>query len=169
VDPTFVDLPRPSDIGVRTFDAINASMAAMTGVSSNNAAVKTTFTSVRQSLPAVNDIQAFLSSHQTSIAQLAVQYCSVLVNDTTARQSYFPGLNFAADITGQQNALIDPLMNRAIGVVDSQPTDSQVRTELQALVGRLCAGGSCSSGARTPTVVKAVCGAAVGNAAMLVQ
>jgi hypothetical protein len=131
--------------------------------------VKTTFTSVRQSLPAVNDIQAFLSSHQTSIAQLAVQYCSALVNDTTARQSYFPGLNFSADITSQQNALIDPLMNRAIGVVDSQPTDSQVRTELQALVGRLCAGGSCSSGTRTPTVVKAVCGAAVGNAAMLVQ
>ncbi|HEX4972131.1 MAG TPA: LamG domain-containing protein [Steroidobacteraceae bacterium] len=169
VDPTFVDLPRPSDIGVRTFDAINASMAAMTGVSPNNAAVKTTFTSVRQSLPAVNDIQAFLSSHQTSIAQLAVQYCSALVNDTTARQSYFPGLNFSADITSQQNALIDPLMNRAIGVVDSQPTDSQVRTELQALVGRLCTSGSCSSGARTPTVVKAVCGAAVGNAAMLVQ
>ena len=31
------DEPRPSDIGVRTFDEINASMAAMTGVSPNTA------------------------------------------------------------------------------------------------------------------------------------
>ena len=63
---------RLSDIGVKTFDAINATMASITGVSPNNAKVKATYANVRQSLPAVHDIQAFLSSHQTSIAQLAL-------------------------------------------------------------------------------------------------
>ncbi|MGH8189422.1 MAG: LamG domain-containing protein, partial [Steroidobacteraceae bacterium] len=74
VTPPVVDLDKPSDIGVRTFDEINASLAALTGVSANNVDVKETYTTVRQALPAVDDLQAFLSSHQTSIAQLAVQY-----------------------------------------------------------------------------------------------
>ena len=169
VQPPFAAVPRPSVIGVRTFDAINATMASVTGVSANNTAVKTTFTNVRQSLPAVPDIQAFLSSHQTSIAQVAIQYCNSLVNDTTARASFFQGLNFSADITLQRDALINPLVARGIGTVGTQPTDSEVRTELDALVTRLCANGTCSSGTRTPIVVKAVCGAALGNAALLVQ
>lgn len=160
---------RPADIGVRTFDAINATMAAVTGVSPNEPAVKATYTNIRQSLPATPDIQAFLSSHQTAIAQLAIQYCSALVDDTAARANYFPGLNFAADVTVQRSALIDPLVSRVIGNASSQPSDAEVRTELDALVTSLCAGGACSSGARTPTVVKAVCGAAVGSAATLVQ
>lgn len=169
VTPPVVDLDKPSDIGVRTFDEINAALAALTGVSPNDAGVKQTFTTVRQALPAVDDLQAFLSSHQTSIAQLAVQYCNALVNDTSARTAYFPGLVFTNDITAQQNALLDPLIERIRGNVDSQPTDTDMRTELQNLIGELCTGGSCSSGTRTPTVVKAVCGAALGSAAMLVQ
>lgn len=169
VAPPVVDLDKPSDIGVRTFDEINASLAALTGVSANNAGVKATYTTVRQALPAVDDLQAFLSSHQTSIAQLAVQYCNALVNDQSARTAYFPGLVFTNDITAQQNALIDPIIDRVRAGVDSQPDDVDIRTELQNLVSELCSGGSCSSGQRTPTVVKAVCGAALGSAAMLVQ
>ena len=85
-------MPRPSDIGFRTFDEINATMAAVTGVSPNTPAVKSTFTSIRQSLPAVDSIEAFLASHQTAIAQLAIQYCDALVESPQAT-SYFPGLN----------------------------------------------------------------------------
>ncbi|MGH8241426.1 MAG: LamG domain-containing protein, partial [Steroidobacteraceae bacterium] len=48
---------RPSDIGVRTFDAINATMAAVTGVSPNTTAVQSTFLNVRQSLPAVDSLE----------------------------------------------------------------------------------------------------------------
>src|SRR4030095_6245730 len=94
VDPTFVNVPRPSDIGFRTFDKINATMAAVTGVSPNTAAVKSTFTNIRQSLPAVDSIEAFLSSHQTAIAQLAIQYCDALVESPNA-STYFPGLNLS--------------------------------------------------------------------------
>ena len=91
--PTFVNVPRPSDIGFRTFDKINATMAAVTGVSPNTTAVKTTFTNIRQSLPAVDSIEAFLSSHQTAIAQLAIQYCDALVESPAGEHAYFPGLN----------------------------------------------------------------------------
>lgn len=170
VPPTLENLDRPSDIGVRTFDGINATMAAMTGVDPNTTSVKNAFTSVRQSLPAVVDINAFLSSHQTSIAQLAITYCSALVDNTSLRGTYFPGLNWGADISGQRSALINPLVSRVVGNAGTQPAVA-AETELDALVTKLCASGSCSSQAatRTPTVAKAVCGAAVGNAAMLVR
>jgi hypothetical protein len=144
----------------------------MTGVSPNTPTVKTAYTNVRQSLPAVTDINAFLSSHQTSIAQLAITYCAALVNDTTARANYFPGLNFGGDIVAQKSLLVGPLVARAIGTsVSSQPI-ADATTELNALVDTLCTGGNaatCSDGTRTPTVAKAVCGAAMGSATMLVR
>ncbi len=170
VPPTLVNADRPSDIGVRTFDGINATMAAMTNVSPNTPSVKTAYDSVRQSLPAVVDIQAFLSSHQTAIAQLAITYCAALVDNPTARQTYFPGLNWNSDISAQTTALVNPLVQNVVGNATTQPA-LQTETELNALIAKLCQGGSCSSSpaTRTPTVAKAVCGAAVGNAAMLVR
>jgi outer membrane protein TolC len=154
---------------VKTFDAINATMASVTGVSPNTPTVHTAFSNVRQSLPAVPSIQAFLSSHQTSIAQLAITYCAALTDDTAARASYFPGLDFVGGFSsaGQRNALINPLIDRVFGNAASQPDANTVRTELDALVTRLCP--SDCTGARTATVVKSVCGAAVGNAATLVH
>jgi len=170
VNPLAVD--RPSDIGVRTFDGINASLASMTGISPNTPTVKAAYANVRQSLPAVVDINAFLSSHQTSIAQLAITYCAALVNDGAASASYFPTLNFSGNIVAQKNLLVGPLVARAVGTnVSSQPV-ADATTELNALVDTLCSGANaaaCTSGTRTPTVAKAVCGAAMGSATMLVR
>lgn len=162
---------RPSEIGVRTFDGINASLAVLTGVDPNTPSVKTAFTNVRQSLPAVVDVNAFLSSHQTSIAQLAITYCAALVDNTTARASYFPGLNFGADIRTQKAALINPLLARTVAGTDSQ-LNTDTTNLLSQLVDQLCNApntAECASGARTPTVAKAVCGAAIGSATMLVR
>jgi len=168
---TYTDLPASSDIGVRTFDEINAAMAAVTGVSPNNAQVKATYESVRQSLPAVHSIEAFVSSHQTSIAQLAIQYCSALVDDTNARASYFPGMNWTSTLpagSADRDAIVDPLIERVFGDVASQPESSAVRNELDSLITSLCNTAACG-GSRTVDVVKAVCGAAVGSAALLVK
>lgn len=170
VPPTLA--AKPSDIGVRTFDAINASLAGITGVDPNNAKVKATYSSVRQSLPATSDIQAFLSSHQTSIAQLALQYCSVLVDDAaTARPTFWPGVSFATALTApaDRNAIIDPLVSKAIGTAGSQPAASAVHDELDRLIVKLCDAKPCGVGTRTLDVAKAACGAALGNAAILVK
>ncbi|HEY7640426.1 MAG TPA: LamG domain-containing protein [Steroidobacteraceae bacterium] len=191
VPPTFVNVPRPSDIGFRTFDKINATMAAVTGVSPNTAGVKTTFTNIRQSLPAVDSIEAFLSSHQTAIAQLAIQYCDALVESGQA-QAYFPGLqlNSAPSAVFNTNAgkdlLIDPLINNMIGSnVGSQPsaaelkntytpsnqaTDGPTRPGLYALIDTLsaCGGGACPAG-RTKLIAKATCGAVLGSGAVLID
>ncbi|MGH8177082.1 MAG: LamG domain-containing protein [Steroidobacter sp.] len=170
VPQSFSDVARPSDIGVRTFDEINATMAAVTGVSPNDAGVKATYTNVRQSLPAVSSIETFLSSHQTSIAQLAIQYCAALIDDTAARNAYFPGANWTSNfsVQGDRDAIIDPLVAKVVGDAASQPSDVDVRTELNSLITNLCTTTACG-GARSADVAKAVCGAAVGSAATLVK
>lgn len=171
VEPaTVAPTARPSDIGVRTFDSINATMAAVTGVSPNNLKVKKTYDSVRQSLPAVVDLGAFLSSHQTSIAQLALQYCSVLIDDPNARAAFFPSANFASTFgtSPERNLIIDPLIDKMIGAVGTQPAKATIQPKLDQLMTDLCAAHACG-GQRSLDVAKAVCGAALGSATTVVQ
>jgi hypothetical protein len=163
--------PAVSDIGVKMFDAVNATMASITGVDPNNAQVKTAYANVRQSLPATHDIEAYLSSHQTSVAQLALQYCSVMVNDNALRTAFFPGLNInstLADPSADRTIVLDNLFDKAIGSnLNNQPASA--RTQLNTLITTLCASPACGSNGRTAQVVTAACGAALGSAATMVQ
>jgi hypothetical protein len=86
-----------SDIGVRTFEEINATIAAITGVDITNAAVKDVYDEYFQQLPSTEAIDAFLPSHQMAIVQLALTSCNELVEDrgTIAPETFFPGFNFA--------------------------------------------------------------------------
>ncbi|MCB1596516.1 MAG: LamG domain-containing protein, partial [Gammaproteobacteria bacterium] len=167
--------PQP-DIGVKTFDEINASMATITGVAPTTPAVRATYALVRQQLPAIDDVSAVLASHQVGIAQLAIEYCNALVNDTSLRASIFPGFNFstpanqAFDTPGERDLIFVPLLRRSMGTgLLSQPDESNVRLELDNLTTTLAScGGSCAAD-RTATVVKSACAAAVGSAVTLVQ
>lgn len=159
-----------ADIGVRTFDEINATMASLTGVSPTRPEVQNTFNNIRQQLPAIPNIEAFLTSHQIAITQLAIEYCSALVSDATLRTSYFPRFSFSGsgfDGT-QRNALIAPLLTRIIGTdLNSQP---EIRDELEGLIDTLA--GSCSgscSGPQTEVIAKASCAATLGSAAVLLK
>ncbi len=183
VTPT--DLDPASHIGVRTFDEINATYAAITGVDPETPAVDMTYQELRQSLPAVEDVNTFLSSHQVAIAQLAIEYCNALVEDTSLRAQKFPGFNFgAAPATAFSAAnradFVDPLIAMATGnsrtgtQIATQPSFTIVNEELATfnasggrpdnLVQRLVNGGS-----STTAIAKGVCAAALGNAATLIQ
>ncbi len=66
-DPTPVIIPpvvnaNQPDIGVRTFDQLNLSMASITGVAPTTPAVAQTFQTLKQQLPTVPSIEAFLAS-----------------------------------------------------------------------------------------------------------
>jgi hypothetical protein len=165
-----------SDIGVKTFDEINATMAAITGVSPNQPAVKATYALVRQQLPAVTDLSAVLASHQVGIAQLAIEYCNALVEDNALRADLWGGFNFSAppstafDTGPERDQIFVPLLTRAMGTnLASQPDEAAVRMELDNLTTDLAAcGGSCAAD-RTETIVKASCAATLGSAVTLVQ
>ena len=197
VTPT--DLPEASHIGVRTFDEIDATYSAILGVDRNlvytNDAgdtsdhVNETFQELRQSLPAVEDVNTFLSSHQVAIAQLAIQYCDAAIGTNGSPNpnaaNIWPAFNFGqaagtAFGAGNRSNFVDPLILRAVGQpavgtqIATQPSYAQVNEELATftaaglrpdnLIDRLLSGPS-----DTRAVAKGVCAAVLGSAATLVQ
>jgi hypothetical protein len=165
------DLTPQSDIGIRTFEQLNQSMSKITGVPTTNTAVRATYLQVQQQLPPVPSIEAFLASHQTGIAQLAIKYCSEMVNNATTRAAFFPSLNSggpASQFAGAgKDILLVPLLQKAFQQQSngtdlvSQPTNSEVRTELSALIDRLVGNGATSA-----NVAKGTCAAALGSGAL---
>ncbi len=187
---TETDMPiddRSSDIGMKTFDEIDATFGAVTRVDRSLpqfAGVDMTYQELRQSLPAVESIDTFLSSHQVAIAQLAISYCDALVNsdgNPDGSGTMFPGFNFdnAGAFnpgTGNRDDFVNPLINNIMGTgLASQPSYADVYSELASytsgggarpdnLVTRLYNGGS-----DTRAISKGVCAAMLGNATTLVQ
>lgn len=117
------------EIGMRTFDAINASLSTLTGVPVSSPSVspvtgKTvgeTFALVRRALPSVADFNAYSASHQMAATQLAAAYCDALVQDVALREQLFPAppvFDFqtpVADSTiGWREHVAAPLVDRAI-------------------------------------------------------
>ncbi len=174
--PDAVDSDPLPQIGVRTFDEINATMSAATGVRITDTAVSGTYAVIRQQLPISENIEGFLSSHQVAVAQLAIEYCNSLVEDTALRAVLFPGFDFNAGVidaygtAGARDLLLDPLLSRVLGEnLGSQPEVAVVRGELDALIDILDACGNSCPSDRTETIAKSACAAVLGSAAMLVQ
>ncbi|HEX7061428.1 MAG TPA: LamG domain-containing protein [Woeseiaceae bacterium] len=178
---TPADLPQAPRFGVRTFDEINATMAALTGVDPEQPDVDATFQNLRQSLPAVEAPNAFLSSHQVAVAQLAIEYCNALVEDPGLSASYFPGFDFSAPPAtayagSNRDLVIQPLLDGMMGIdIQTQPLYPDLRDELgyavpdgtrpDNLVDRLVAGGN----ADTRGIAKGVCAAVLGSAVTVFQ
>ena len=164
-----------SDIGLKTFAEINASMSALTGVAQQNTAVSTVYQTIQRQLPAAETIDTFVSAQQMAITQLGIAYCNAALNDSSLRQSWFGTVNFAASPSetfsvANRPLVIQPLLDR---LVPLSPQTSALRTdldtELDALITRLSAcGGSCSSD-RSLTITKAACTAVLASAELLVQ
>ncbi len=204
-------LPAPgvvADIGLRTFDEINATMAALTGVSVAEANVQSTYNTVRQQLPSTETFEGFVSSHQVGITQLAISYCNAMIEDAGLRTAFFDqavgiaGFDFNAHVYSafsgdRQIDIATDLYNRMIGLpggmatdITSAPSQGGILLELNnaadndtdgigdGLYDRLRATcpdpepfpvpASCDA-QRTRTIVKAMCAAVLGSAAMLVQ
>jgi hypothetical protein len=195
-----IDLPDAARIGIRTFDEIDATYAAILGVDrlmvytngANDTAahVDETYQELRQSLPAIEDINSFLSSNQVAIAQLAIQYCDAAIGTNAnpnpdAENLIWTSFDFdQAEATAfsiaNRNNFVDPLIARAVGQTSgatqllSQPTYAIVYDEVAAfaaaagrpnnLIDRLLVGQS-----DTRAIAKGVCASVLGSAATLVQ
>lgn len=198
ITPT--DLTPASKIGIRTFDEIAATYGAIleidrlmvyTANGDTAAHVDETYQELRQSLPAVEDVNTFLSSHQVAIAQLAIQYCDAAIGSNAnpnpdAENVVWTSFDFdlGADTAfslANRNDFIDPLIERAVGQTSggtqliTQPTYLAVYDEVGAfqnaggarpdnLIDRLLAGPS-----DTRAIAKGVCASVLGSAATLVQ
>lgn len=158
--------PQPvSDIGVKTFDEINATMSAATQIPVTNAAVEATFLSYKQQLPAIENISAFLASHQMAVAQLAMSYCNALVTADSAKTisdptRYFTGFNYGltasnafapAAVDQIMNPLLAALINVDTNALPAKSNDLSIQPDVDNLKAIL--GSSSQQNLETPTVV----------------
>jgi Concanavalin A-like lectin/glucanases superfamily len=170
------DVNRPSDVGLRVFAEINSTMSTLTGVSSQSPGVRATYDQIRQSLPTVESVDTFVSAHPVAIAQLAIQYCDALMEDTTARAAYFPGFAFGANPAtayggAARDAFLNPLLDHALGTqqLATDPLRDDVYLRLSNLIDELSACGAGCASDRTVTIAKATCAALIGSAETLIH
>src|SRR6185295_5429104 len=180
--PTPVDLPPESDVGLKTFDELNATLSQITGVPQTNARVVATYDLVKQALPAVEKFATFGPAQQTALAQLAIQYCNQMV-DTPALRTAFFGNSLNPSATGtatfgtagapntaNRDLVISALLTKGINTgLEFSPDDSVITAELDSLVNRLVSGPTGSSANGTGTVMKATCGAVLSSGTTLIQ
>jgi hypothetical protein len=139
-----------ADIGMRTFDEINATLSRLTGVPVSSASVSNvtgktvgeTFNVVRRALPSVADFQAYQSSHQMAATQLAAAYCDALVQDVNLRENIFPSpstFDFNTPVADPgidwRNHVVIPIVDRAINTgLLSAGDRSQIVDEVELLI-----------------------------------
>ncbi len=181
--------PEPT-LGVRNFDRVNASIAALTTVSPQNGNVETTYEELVQQLPSGPDLRSFVSANQVGVAKLGVEYCDVLVGDENAgsqtlRNQFFnnagsfgwnqpPATAFANPVN--VDMITDPLLDKIVGAglrgtVGGQPARDQVEALLDQLIVDLsatCGGGGqpACDGTYTKSIVKGLCTAVVSSGAV---
>ena len=175
--PTAMTPPAVSDVMMHTFEEINASLAAMTGVPRTVAAINFdnsidgsgtngTYTQVIQGLPSSPEISGFVPAQQMSITQLAITYCDQLVEGkgNTAPGTYFSGITFngssqpnlSFSTTTDRNMIIDPLLAQVFNVdgateLSTMPAASTVRSDLDNLITGLTASTTPSACGTSPT------------------
>ena len=173
--------PAPADLGVRTYERINQTMAKVTGVPPTNATVAAAYASVEQSMPSIPNFDAYAASNQTAVAQLAIAYCSAMAQDPTMGPAFF-GAGYDPTQTGSWLAgnsamttqVINAVYNNIVGTnngvqLASQPSLASVQTELNSLIGNLAAGSAGSQSGGTGVIASAACASVLSSAAMLVQ
>ncbi|MEJ0008061.1 MAG: hypothetical protein WDM77_17275 [Steroidobacteraceae bacterium] len=124
------------------------------------------------------DLTAFSAAYQTAISQLAIAYCSEMV-DTRGTAVF--GAGFDASQGGtyfnsstNTSAVINALYTNLVGGTTTtnlatQPSFGSVQTELSALITTLTPGTYASTPNRSGIVTKAACAALLGSASTLVQ
>jgi mono/diheme cytochrome c family protein len=168
------------DFGVRTFDELNASFARLTGVSPLTTSVVSTYANVKQQLPSVESINAFLASHQTGIAQLAIAYCAAMVDDPALRLSFFgAGANFSPDQSAsffndstKRAAVASAIAAKLAGTPQllAQPTNAVVADAIDKMLEKFAINSATHPNAKgAGNAMKGACAAALGSAAVTVQ
>ncbi|MBI3777027.1 MAG: LamG domain-containing protein [Gammaproteobacteria bacterium] len=171
--------------GVRTFDQVNNTMSALTGISVTTANVNTVFTQLRQQLPSGSNVMSFLPAQQVGIAKLATEYCDSLVENATARAAFFnttPAFEFGSPVATafstqvKKDLITNTLNNKMIGVnFANQPTATESYTEVNTLINDLVAAANVAvppltiDQVRTRSIVKGACTTVLSSAALMVH
>jgi len=146
------------DVLMHTFEEINATLAQLTGIPRTNTAVNNdtslgdtndgTYTKVMQALPSSSSVNSFKAAQQMAISQLAVTYCSELVNNTSKAMNYFGISDFTSGLTldsSTRDTIIANLLSHVLNVDTVTPAPDLItmpdKTVVHDYLDALMAGG----------------------------
>ncbi|MEJ2389795.1 MAG: hypothetical protein P8019_00155 [Gammaproteobacteria bacterium] len=168
------------NILVHSFEEIDATLAKLTGIPRTD--IASTYASVIQSLPSTHDAGSYNSANQMAVTQLAISYCSTMVNnqetaDTNGpnNNKFFPnitfnktnqtitstsgvnqqGLSFTAD---DVNDIVQPLISHLMNVEYNGTAAAKtlsfmpVYSQVQSYLADLINGGTINTSAGPITV-----------------
>jgi hypothetical protein len=133
------------------------------------------YTTVKQQLPSIENVDTFISAQQMAVTQLAIAFCDQAVEDDTLRQAWWPDFDVDASVplaftTENRPNLITPIIERLMPQAPAtQPEVSELSNELNNLVTRLAACNENCDAQRTKTITKASCAAVLASAMTLIQ
>jgi hypothetical protein len=155
-------------VGVKTFDRMYASLAALTGIDPTTPELLNTYQEFRASLPGNPDPRAFSGATQTVVGKLALEFCDMWVEDSGSAQTVLTDVDFTqtpANVLGNGGAAnIAGLLagHFFTGSLSGEPL-ANATGELTTL---LMAFENTNS---TPNAIKAACQAATASAATMIQ
>ncbi len=151
------------DVGVKNFEQIYLSMAALTGISTSETVTMNLYKELTVQLPADNNLKSFLPANQVAITKLAAEFCEKLVETQNLRVVVWPTFNFNQTPTqafpsGSTNKqmIITQAIARFMPPMDSA-TQQMTNSELTRLFDELLTGENLGSNVTTRKVVKAMC------------
>jgi len=129
-------------LGIRNFDQINNTMAALTGVDPNTPNIRETFDELRQQLPVTYDLRNLASAHQVAHFKLALEYAQAMVGSNQLRDAFF-GFSFNPDTAfsvnqGQTDAIVNRIVDGILNIdLANQPNSAEVKTLVKGLIATL--------------------------------
>lgn len=149
------------DVGVKNFEQVFYSMAAVTGVAPTTTSVQNLYKEIIVQLPADNNVKSFLPANQVAITKLAAEFCEVLVETAALRSVVWPTINFGQTPTQVFNAankkiIVDQAIDRFMPPLDSA-TRTLTYNELVKLFDELLTGENLGSNVTTRKVIKGMC------------
>lgn len=175
ISPPLAAESTTSDIGIKNFAEINATMSALTGIGAQTSKVNSVYQLVQRQLPSIDNIETFISAQQMGITQLAIGYCDSAIEDNTLVNTWFPNVDLTKtpdDVFSLSNRMqfITPLIDKLMPLnLATQPSKDAIETEISSLITRLSTcDGTCDSD-RSKTIAKASCTAILASAVTLVQ
>ncbi|XPF94813.1 LamG domain-containing protein [Colwellia sp. RE-S-Sl-9] len=175
ITPEVPSATNTSDIGIKNFAELNATMSVLTGIPAQTSKVRNTYQLVQRQLPSIDNIETFISAQQMGITQLAITYCDSAIEDPTIRNTWFEGIDFdqAPSIvfdTNNRSQFITLLIDKLLPLnITTQPEKDAVTTEIDALITRLSSCTNACEANRSRTIAKASCTAILASAVVLVQ
>ena len=173
--PVVVDLML-ADVGMKSFNQINATMAVVTGVAKSTPAIVTEFEKVKAQLPTTNTAASFAAANQGSITKLAITYCDVAIANATIRAALIPTFNFAPASLAvgftapMKDLVIQNLTEKFWGAeLALNPDLASAKLVLNPLIDKMVTNGlsvnnvNQSVTVRTQNIVKAVCAAVLAS------